>query len=509
MTSNIYDLNGKRLYGELTSKREQFLNRARECSELTIPQLFPRNETDDTDGVDYPSPYQSLGARGINNLANKIVLTLFPPATAFFKYGINPIVAKNLNKGEGEVAAALYALEKGTVNEMEISNLRPALVELIKQLLVGGSSILYIPEIEDPRVIPMRKFGIKRSKSGKVLKMIIKEQIYYVELDTKTKIEIGSVDDDIKDNKKPLDIYTICCRVDADTMEVIQEINNVKITDTYGTYKDRDFPYVFIPFVDRYEDYGRSYTEDYLGDIKSYEGLRKSLLEAAAESARIIYLLKPNSTLNIKKLKKAKSGDVLTGDPDSVGVLQADKRLEMQTAAQEAENLKIDLSALFLLDSAVRRNAERVTAEEIRRVSQELEVALGGIYSTLANRLQTPSVYLYLKRLKRKGIITGDLKDSLDLEVTTGSAALGRGVEFNSIQAFINTLASALGPEFIKFVKIDELISRVANSLDIGTSSLVKTQEELQVEAQAQMEQELQAKAVGPAINAASKQEGL
>lgn len=43
---------------------------------------------------------------------------------------------------------------------------------------------------------------------------------------------------------------------------------------------------------------------------------------------------------------------------------------------------------LSLLNSAVQRNGERVTAEEIRYVAGELEDTLGGVYSLLSQELQ-------------------------------------------------------------------------------------------------------------------------
>lgn len=503
---------GKKLYSELTASRNNYLTRAQEASSLTIPQLYP-SSTDASsiiDGDSYANPYQSLGARGVNNLANKIILTLFPPATAFFKMGISPITLKNMNRGEGEINQALQTLEKSIVNEMEISQLRSVLVELIKQGIVGGSALLYVPVDEKPRAISMDRFGIKRSKSKEVLQICIKESLYYTELSNSIKEQLkGSLEltDKHLNNEKPLDVYTIVQRLDSEMFSVEQDIFGIVLDGTKGTYKKKDLPYVFVPFVDRGENYGRSYIEDYIGDIKSYEGLRKSVLEAAAESARILYLVSPNAILTPKKLESASSGDVLLGSINDVGVLQADKRLDLQIAQQEMEILRLDLSTLFLLDSSVRRNAERVTAEEIRRVSQELEVALGGIYSTLANVLQEPLVNLYLARMRSKGLINNALSDSIELEVTTGSAALGRGTEFNAISTFIGTLQNTLGQEFYKFIKMPEMIARVANSLDISTSELVKTEEELQADAQAQQQAQLEQQAVAPAINGVAKQQ--
>ena len=501
-------MNAKKRYDKLVKARSNYLTRAEEASSLTIPQLYSGSYESENDGQSYPNPYQSLGARGVNNLANKIILTLFPPATAFFKMGMNPITLKEMRKGEGEINQALQILEKSIVSEMEISQLRASLVDMLKQCIVGGSALLHVPQINNPKVISMTNFGIKRSKSKMILEIIIKECLYYSELDKSTKDQVvksNEITDDIIKDKKELEVYTVIKRQDDGMYKEHQDILGIEIDGTQGVHKAKELPYIFVPFVDRGEHYGRSYVEDFIGDLNSYEGLRKSVLEAAAESARIIYLVKPNATLNIKKLQSASSGDVLLGNIDDVGTLQADKRMDLQIAQQEMEILRLDLSTMFLLDSSVRRNAERVTAEEIRRVSQELEVSLGGIYSTLANVLQEPLVKLYLIRLKQKGLINDALKDSIDLEVTTGSAALGRGTEFNSISTFIQTMQATLGQEFSTYIKMPEMIARVANSLDIGTSELIKSQQELQAEQQAAQEAQLAQQAIAPAINGATK----
>lgn len=501
-------MNAKKRYDKLSKDRQNYLTRAENAAKLTIPQLYTGEYDKEQQGNSYANPYQSLGARGVNNLANKIILTLFPPATAFFKMGINPITLKEMRKGEGEINQALQILEKSIVNEMEISQLRSTLVDLIKQCIVGGSALLHVPIKDDPKVISLENFAIKRSRSKTMLELIIKQSMVYSELDEETKAEINNsneiTESHLKDDK-PLDVYTVIKRQPDGMYSEHQEILGIKIKGTEGLYKQKELPYVFVPFVDRGEDFGRSYVEDFIGDLMSYEGLRQSVLEAAAESARIVYLVKPNATLTVKQLSGAKSGDVLLGSPDDVGSLQADKRMDLQVAQTEMEILRMDLSTMFLLDSSVRRNAERVTAEEIRRVSQELEVSLGGIYSTLANVLQEPLVKLYLMRLKQKGLINDALKDSIDLEVTTGSAALGRGTEFNSISTFIQTMQATLGQEFGRYIKMPEMIARVANSLDIGTSELIKTQEELQAEEQAAQEAQLQQQAVAPMINGAMK----
>lgn len=504
---DIKKISASGTYKKMEDTKQPFLTRAKDASRLTLPQLYPESDNSDTSTNTYPTPYQSLGARGVNNLANKIILSLFPPATAFFKLGMNELIQEREGISQGDLQTAMFKLEKGIVTEMEVSQLRAVLVDIIKQGAVGGSAILYVPETDMPRAYSLQNIAVKRSRSGRVIKMVLKESINFLELPNDVRDSLrDTLDDKEKSGDKPLELYTLIVYAEGDKYHVIQEIKGNKIDGTDAIYKTRDLPYVFIPFVDRGEDYGRSYCEDFMGDLQSYEGLRQSILEAAAESARLIYLVKPNAVLTPKKLQSARSGDVIQGSPDDVATLQADKRLDVGMAQQEAEVLRSDLSTSFLLDSAVRRNAERVTAEEIRKVSQELEVALGGIYSTLSNVLQEPLVRLYLKRLAKKGVINDILKENLELEIVTGSAALGRGTEFRAIQTFLESVVNLLGDNAGQYLNISEALSRMAYSLDVNTGDLIKSEEQLQQEREQAQQEALEQQAAGPMVNAASQQ---
>ena len=64
-------------YEELKEDRQHFIDRARECSELTIPSLLPPEGFNQSSEL--YTPFQSVGARGVNNLASKMLLLLLPP----------------------------------------------------------------------------------------------------------------------------------------------------------------------------------------------------------------------------------------------------------------------------------------------------------------------------------------------------------------------------------------------------------------------------------------------
>jgi hypothetical protein len=83
-------------YEQMDVDRTPFLDRARDCAKLTIPTLFPPNGHGRA--TKYPTPWQSMGARAVNNLAAKLLLALFPPNAPFFKLQIDDFTLQKLTQ---------------------------------------------------------------------------------------------------------------------------------------------------------------------------------------------------------------------------------------------------------------------------------------------------------------------------------------------------------------------------------------------------------------------------
>ena len=74
-------------YAMLETERNTFLERARDAARLTLPMLMPPEGHNYS--TIYETPYQSVGSRGVNNLASKLLLTLLPPNSPFFRLMID------------------------------------------------------------------------------------------------------------------------------------------------------------------------------------------------------------------------------------------------------------------------------------------------------------------------------------------------------------------------------------------------------------------------------------
>ena len=63
----------KASYNRLTNDRAAYINRAESNAALTVPTVFPKDSDDGS--TDYTQPWQSVGARGVNNMANRMMMT--------------------------------------------------------------------------------------------------------------------------------------------------------------------------------------------------------------------------------------------------------------------------------------------------------------------------------------------------------------------------------------------------------------------------------------------------
>lgn len=502
-------VSAKARYAKLETLKNPYLIRARECSTLTIPSLIPPQGA--TGSTKLPTPFQSLGARGVNNLAAKLLLALLPPNSPFFRLVIDDFMLEKLAGREGaraDIEEALDKMERAVMTNVETGNTRSSTFEAMKHLLVAGNVLLYKPPEGGLKVFRLDRYVVKRDPMGNVLEIITKENISEMELPEEVRRALAK-EDKAEGESSAEDIEELYTRVvrSEKGWDVYQECEGVIIPGTEGTYPKDKSPWLALRFIQiDGEDYGRSYVEEYLGDLKTLEGLTKAIVQASAAAAKVLFLVKPNSTTKMKTLAESSSGDVKEGNADDVTVLQMDKFADFRVAYDTIKEIKEALSFAFLLNSAVQRNGERVTAEEIRYVANELESSLGGVYSTLAQEFQLPLLVVIMNSMERKGLLPVLPKGSIKPAITTGVEAIGRGNDLNKMEGFLKSILP-LGPEVIQQeLNVSDYIKRTGAAFGIDMKGLVPTEEEKAAKAQQAQQQQMIAQ-LGP--NAVTQLGGL
>tara|TARA_R100000278_G_scaffold71513_1_gene56344 strand:+ start:333 stop:1916 length:1584 start_codon:yes stop_codon:yes gene_type:complete len=479
-------------YAQLQSARSTFDREAKESSKLTIPSLIPESTTGTRAKI--KTPFQAVGARGVNSLASKLLFALLPPSTPFFKLTIDSLeLLKEGQQGlETEIDKGLRIIESALMNEIEISNDRVAMFEALKHLIVGGNVLLYLTD-DGLKVYPLSKFVCKRDAVGNVLEIITQESVSPNALSPEFLEQIKKKENyDEKTMDGELDIYTYVKRVNDDFMWY-QECKGEKIPGTDGRSKVDISPWITLRFIRiDGEDYGRGYVEEYRGDLISLESLMQAVIEGAAASAKVLFLVNPNGVTRAATLAKAPNGAIREGSAADISVMQVGKAADFSVSQAVMQTITARLADAFLMASSIQRQAERVTAAEVNIMAQELENSLGGVYSILSQEFQLPYLKRRMHMLVRSGKVPKLPDKIVKPIIVTGIQGLGRGHDRNKLIEFIGTVAQALGPDVMRqYVNLDEAVKRLATSIGIETTNLVKSQEEIQAEMQAMQQQQL------------------
>ena len=252
-------------YSDLAVYRQCFLEEAWDAAELTLPFILPRNATYNQT---LPTPYQGVGARGINNLTAKLLLTLFPPNSPFFKFQIDDFTLEELQAQRAPVEEGLNSMERAVMDEIEGKAMRVPLNECIRHLLITGNAVLHVEKDNTVRVFHLDQYVVRRDPQGKVLEIIVKEKMsreLYKEI-FKTSPP-NETDTSADGNEKELSLYTSVKRIDK-KIKVRQEVNDKRIPGTDSEYPLEKTPWLALRYnaIDG-EDYGRGFIEEYLGDL--------------------------------------------------------------------------------------------------------------------------------------------------------------------------------------------------------------------------------------------------
>jgi len=485
----------QQIYSSLEGKRFQYVDRARSCSKLTLPYVMPDEGFGSHSRLE--TPFASVSARGVNNLASKLLLALLPPNAPLFRLNVDTYGLQQEGTPEeviSSIEASLQQVEDSVMDEVARESYRAALHEALKHLIICGNVLLYMPDEGGMRVFHLDRYVIERDSMGNVIYIATKESISYAALSEQMREVVGYDESP----EEECELYTAVCRKE-DGWHIFQDIKGVRVPDSEGFYKLDKNPFIPLRFsrVDG-ESYGRSYVEEYLGDVQSLESLTRAIVEGSAAAAKVLFLVNPNGTTRPKTLAESPNGAITQGNAQDVSVLQLDKFNDFRVAQETMNGIKDRLGHAFLLTSGVVRNAERVTAEEIRMLSMELEASLGGLYSLLSTELQLPMVARIMDVMSKKKRLPKLPKDVINPVIITGVEALGRGHDLQKLDMFLSGAGQVVGQQAVtQYVNVGEYFKRRATSLGIKTVGLVKTEEQLQQE-QMQAQQMQMAQSVAP-----------
>lgn len=465
----------KARYTSLAVKREHFLDRARDCAELTIPSLLPREGHHPSQRLIEPA--QSVGAECVLNLASRLMMALYPPGQPSFKLGVpaDVLLAQGQESVPADLERGLTLGEQTIAAEIERRQWRhPTHLSLLYMIVTGNALEQMLPD-NRIKVFRIDQYVVVRDPSGQVTEIITEEFLFPANMPD----ELRSMVDADEDASQPIPLYTWVKLKNDGTWEIHQEIQEETVPNSKGTWQILPFNALRWTAVVG-EDYGRGKCEEHIGDLRSVEGLSKAVIDGAAMASRHVTMIRPNAAggLNLRRrLAKAANGEFVVGNPEDIEMLQFTNVTGMQFTEQALVRLIQSLSRGFLLNSSVRRDAERVTAYELQLMAEELEGTLGGVYSMLAQEMQAARLRRLIFQMQDQGALPDWPEGVIEPTILTGLESLGRQQDVQKV-ATLTQLLAQLPPEVATdYPKWSDLLKKVFNGLQLPEA--VRTDEEV------------------------------
>lgn len=487
-------------WGDLDSKRQSFISRCECYAGYTLPKIcLPSGY--DQQNFELQHDWQALGAQGVNHLSNKLVLALFAPSRPFFRLDANAKLRDQLANAGQSIASAsaeLAAAEMDAVKEMDRKNMRTKIYDAMKHIVITGNALMIL-EDDGMRVVGIKSYCVKRDVYGRVIEGILKERVQRLALKPTVLDYMGqNLHCDADDC---VEMYHWWCRGEDGKYTETVWIDCTKLPEQFGgVYSESDLPYRAITWdLASGDDYGTGLVEDYAGDFLALSQMSKAIVQAAMLASQFRWIVDPNSLTDANAVAASQNGDVLTGTATNFSILQA-KGGDIPVLFQSASTYINRIGQAFLLQSAVTRQAERVTKEEILRNADELETSLGGAYSRIAVDVQMPLAYYLLKSVN-KSVMGSDLEPV----IVTGLAALSRTGDRDNLILLVQDIAAfdGLSPQTKMRFNDANVFAALCSARGLATETYLLSDAQYQRRVAQQQQQVMDMQAQQAGINVA------
>lgn len=489
---------------DLDAKRRGLLTRCERYAELTIPSACPLDSYD-AGSDELSHSLNSVGAMATNNLINKMILAMFAPSRPFMRFELprneEAEILEALQLDKAAFREEMAIVETDAIKELDAIGARPKLFDLMMHLIVTGNCLRYM-DGDVMRVIGIKDFVSRRNSKGEVVEIILRERVQIDELPQ----DIQALAQKGQDLDSEVDYYR-WWKWDGKVFRERQFLDaiEVNIPKYQGQYKREQMPVQH--HVWRIADkahYGIGHVEDSIGDLEGLDQLSEAEVNGAILASEFRWLANPGGMTRPEDVKTSRNGDVIPGSEADLTLVSAGAvATSIQVVSACAEKYTRRIGAAFMLTSGVQRDAERVTAEEIRLLAQELETGLGGIYSRLAIDLQLPLAYWLMARIGSKVFEGSDFKPV----IVTGLDALSRNGDLENMQLFLQDVIqiTTMPPEVQRYLKLDSIFSALAAGRGLRSSEYINSQEAVdqktQMAQQEAMQQDTAAYATQKAID--------
>lgn len=483
----------KSLFGKL--RDDTAINRYEQYAHWTLPHLMADPRVIAANGrVVVERDFQEMGALLVNNLAAKLARILFPTEYSFFKIGTGPKLMQELQDrlgitDVGEVKSQLAMLELEAKDRFH-ANAGYAAINMIMKYLITVGNVLVYRDSKAGRTLfwGPHRFSIKRAEDTTMLDCVLREITTFEALSPTIQSALRLAQRSRYSRKETqVEKYTRIVREyrgEGEGYFVSEQVDETPVGE--GTW----YPKLLCPWfaptwsIIPGEHLGRSLVEDFAGGFAKLSSMSEAAALYGVEMSRVLNLVSQAGGASIDDLRAAPQGGFVRGDKESVTAYEAGDARKLEVLMNSIEPTVRNLAQAFMYTGST-RDAERVTAFELRQQALEAENTLGGNVSTLSEGLQTPMARLTLAEVSPAATV-GVALQKLNPEITTGLAAMGRS---STVQNLLFAAQEAAG--IITLAQLDKRIdpARIVDTVFAGRSvdskALMYTPEQQRANAEA------------------------
>ena len=473
---------------ELDQQRRSHLDRGRLNAELTIPRLLPPEDWSEDFAL--PNPFSSVAAKGVTNLASRMLSALIPlNDLPFFGFSLKDGV-----EADPEANVLLESMAHQVYNKIAGKNIRDSFYQALQSLIVVGDVCVKLMDDMTFRAIRLDHYAVIRDVVGDVIELVHLEFV-----PDETPIPSHSQETYGAGLWERPGFKTIYCQYvlgEDDVWYARKEDSEGSLIEE-GEYVV--FPYAVLRWSSvTSENYGRSKVEEIFGDIQSLEAYTKSMIESMAAASTFFMGVSPTGVTELNDLASAQNGEWVAARQEDTYVISPAQSMspQIQNMMQAVQVMRTAVSEAFLMQAGSTRQAERVTATEVRMQGQELENVLGGAFSAIARDLLVPMVQRCVYVMINSGEIDQAIEKEfsedgkISLDIITGLQALNQDSNLQKLMQ-MGEMVRNLPPEAAAHFKWEEYGKALISSLGFDPRNWVKSSEDLKAEMMEQQEQQM------------------
>lgn len=499
---------GRGIWDSMTRDRGSMMSRKERLAEATIPSTLPdKNYQVKNEALTNGS--SSLGTQGATNIVNKLMLAMFAPGVSFMKLELAAaekakFIEQLQLKDDSILTDVLAEGEREALRVLEQSGSRPALYEGLSALVCVGDVLMDLSDTAVISFISLRDYAVERNRKGLVLRLVFREITRVQDLEDEAEKEYRNAVPTCKARDK-VTVYTTV-RFTRGMYRSTVYVEDVELSARHsGKWKPENLPWRALTWrLPLGQDYGVSLAEDYSNDLGTHDVISEAMADGSVLAAQFRWACNPGGITQPEDVTGGQNGDVIPADPNDLKLIFANIGSQLQTIQSIEEVYARRLGRGFLMNTAVTRNSERTTAEEVRIQAIELEQSLGGVYSRLAIDMQAP-----IARWQLKAANINIRGTKISPTIITGLDALSRSAELQRMMGFLGDVATLaeIPAETREMLNEEPIISDMAAGRGVNRTKYVASIDVINQRRQDRAQAEANQAAVQTGVEAGMQQQ--